>query len=285
VENNALTPGQIYEAWTAIGYKKGTTPALKLLLLGICGGIFIGLGAHGNIWANYLLAGIDKGLAKFIGAAIFPIGLLLVVLAGAELFTGNNLLTIAVLERRITPGQMLKNWFCVYLGNFIGSVILAALLTKTNVYTAEPLVTTVTNIALQKTGYTFWQAVISGILCNILVVLACWMQAGSREMIGKILIIWFPIMFFVFSGFEHSIANMFMLPLAMFLGADLTWSQIFTDNIIPVTIGNLLGGALFLPLIFHYVYTAKGYAKAKISFKLVRKLAHPPLQPAAKRTH
>lgn len=283
--NNTLTPGQIYEAWTAIGHKKGTTPAFKLLLLGVLGGIFIGLGAHGNILANYLFADINAGLAKFIGAAVFPVGLILVILAGAELFTGNNLLAIAVLERRITPGQMLKNWVLVYVGNFIGSVLLAVLLTKTNSYTSEALVTTAINMALNKTNYTFYGAIISGLLCNILVVLACWMQAGSREMIGKIMIIWFPIMFFVFSGFEHSIANMFILPLGMFLGADLTWSQIFTTNIIPVTIGNLIGGAFLIPLIFHYVYNTKSSKHGKISLKLVRKLAHPPLQPAAKKTN
>lgn len=280
---NSLTPAQIYEAWTAIGHKKGTTPAFKLLLLGVLGGIFIGLGAHGNILANYLFADINAGLAKFIGAAVFPVGLILVILAGAELFTGNNLMTISVLERRITPGEMLKNWILVYSGNFIGSVLLAVLLTNTNSYGSEALVTTATNMALSKTGYTFYGAIISGLLCNILVVLACWMQAGSREMIGKIMIIWFPIMFFVFSGFEHSIANMFILPLGMFLGADLTWSQIFTTNIIPVTIGNLLGGAVLIPLIFNYVYTTKETKQHKISFTLMKKLSNNIAPTAAKR--
>ncbi|HHX73794.1 MAG TPA: formate/nitrite transporter family protein [Firmicutes bacterium] len=257
MENNYLVPGKICEAWIENGHKKGTSPSGKLLLLGVLGGLFIGLGGHGNIVANSFMAGIDPGLARLAGAAVFPVGLMLVILAGAELFTGNNLMTLAVANHRISLPQLLRNWFVVYIGNFVGATLLALLLTKTNIYGSEAMLGKATAIASGKLGLTFYQAVISGIFCNILVVLACWMQAGAKDMAGKVFTIWFPVMLFVFSGFEHSIANMFFLPLAMFLGADITWSQIWAANLIPVTIGNILGGAVFIPFIYHYVYAMK----------------------------
>ncbi|NLN06863.1 MAG: formate/nitrite transporter family protein [Firmicutes bacterium] len=257
MENSCLSPGKICEAWIETGFKKGTSPAVKLLLLGILGGLFIGLGGHGNIVANSFISSLDPGLARLAGAAVFPVGLMLVILAGAELFTGNNLMTLAVANRRISPAQLLKNWVIVYIGNFIGAVLLALLLSKTSIYGSEAIIDKAVAIASGKLGQTFLQALISGIFCNILVVLACWMQAGAKEMAGKIFAIWFPIMLFVFSGFEHSIANMFFLPLARFLGADIGWGQVWSANLIPVTIGNILGGAVFIPFIYHYVYALK----------------------------
>ena len=257
MENSCLAPGKICEAWIENGFKKGTSPAVKLFLLGILGGLFIGLGGHGNIVANAYIANLDPGLARLAGAAVFPVGLMLVILAGAELFTGNNLMTLAVANRRISFLQLLRNWIIVYVGNFAGSVLLALLLSKTSIYGSEAMIDKAAAIASGKLGQTFSQALISGIFCNILVVLACWMQAGAKEMAGKVFTIWFPIMLFVFSGFEHSIANMFFLPLAKFLGAEITWGKIWTANLIPVTIGNLLGGAVFIPFIYHCVYAVK----------------------------
>ena len=274
METNCLKPGQICETWIENGYKKGTTSSGNLLLLGILGGLFIGLGGHGNIVVNQLLSGVDPGLGKLAGAAVFPVGLMLVILAGAELFTGNNLMTLSVVNNRITFGQLLRNWFIVYIGNFIGSVLLALLLTKTNIYGAEAMAVRATAIAAGKVSFTFYGAVISGVFCNILVVLACWIQAGSKDMIGKLFAIWFPVMLFVLSGFEHSIANMFFLPLGMFLGAEITWTQIWSTNILPVTIGNILGGAVFIPFIYHYVYSVRQQQPQPVTLPVLKKIAN-----------
>jgi formate/nitrite transporter len=148
---------------------------------------------------------------------------------------------------------MLKNWGFVYLGNLIGSVLLAFLLAKSGLY-AGAAAERAMAVASSKASMPFMDAVIRGILCNILVVLACWFQAGSKEMAGKILAVWFPIMMFVFAGFEHSVANMTYIPLGMFLGADVTIGGFLLGNLIPVTIGNLVGGALFIPVIYTLVY-------------------------------
>jgi len=256
--NSCLGPAEIHEVWIGNGVKKGNLKVFKMILLGVLAGLFIGFGAHANIVASQTLATtVDPGLAKLIGASVFPVGLMLVILAGAELFTGNNLMTLAVMDKKITISQMLKNWVVVYIANFVGSVLLAFLVTKTGLYGSEAMAAKAIGIATGKVGLTFSQAVISGIFCNILVVLACWMQAGSKEMIGKLIAIWFPIMLFVLSGFEHSVANMFFIPLGMFVGADITWAQVWINNLIPVTIGNIIGGAIFIPFFYSSIYGTK----------------------------
>ncbi len=255
--NNFLSPAEIADVWVGNGVKKASLPVGKMLLLGIFAGMFIGFGAHG-----FILAGAAGGtpfeamIAKLIGAAVFPVGLMLVIICGAELFTGNNLLTLALMEKKITTGAMLKNWVVVYIGNLIGSVLLAFLLAKSGLY-AEATLAKAVGIAETKAALPFMDAVIRGIFCNILVVLACWFQAGSKDIIGKIFAIWFPIMLFVFSGFEHSIANMTYIPLGMFLGADVSWGQMFVGNLLPVTIGNLIGGAVIVPAVYYYTYLKK----------------------------
>lgn len=258
MEKSILSPAEILNAWIGTGVKKGNIKIGKMLLLGILAGMFIGFGAHADIVVIQTLGtNVDVGLAKFLGAAVFPVGLMLVIMAGAELFTGNNLMTLALMDKKITMKQMLTNWVVVYIGNFIGSILLAVVLAKTGLYSGEAISAKAIGIATGKIGLTFSAAVLRATLCNILVVLACWLQAGSKDMIGKIFAIWFPIMLFVLSGFEHSIANMFFIPLGMFLGADITWTQIWMNNLIPVTIGNIIGGALFIPFFYNYIYGSK----------------------------
>ena len=248
------TPAEIADIWISNGVKKANLPIGKMLVLGILAGIYIGFGA--NIFVLATSAGGDafqSMIGKLIGAALFPVGLMMVILCGAELFTGNNLLTLALMDKKITAGQMLKNWVVVYIGNLIGSVLIAALLAGSGLLT-DAVADRAMAIAVSKTSMPFMQAMFRGIGCNILVVLACWLQAGSKEFVGKIFAIWFPIMMFVFAGFEHSIANMTYIPLGIFLGADVTWGAFFAANLLPVTIGNLIGGAVIIPFAYYYAY-------------------------------
>lgn len=255
--NNFCTPAEIREIWVKNGIAKASLPIAKMFLLGIFAGVFIGFGAHGFILAT---AGSGEGLSatigKFIGASVFPVGLMLVVLCGAELFTGNNLLTLALFEKKITGKQLLVNWVVVYLGNLAGSILLAWLLSKSGLY-AGAAATKAVAIATAKTTIPFGPAVIRGIFCNMLVVLACWFQAGSKDMPGKILAIWCPTMLFVFAGFEHSVANMTYIPLGIFLGGKVTWAAFFGANLLPVTLGNIIGGALIIPAVYHFCYCKK----------------------------
>lgn len=258
MEKKILSPSEIVEVWVATGEKKANLTVGKMIILGIFAGMFIGFGAHADIVVIQTLGGkVDIGLAKLFGASVFPVGIMLVIMAGAELFTGNNLMTLSVLENRITFKQMFKNWIFVYIGNFIGSILLAVLLSSSGLYASQAMADKAIAIANAKINLTFAQALIRAFLCNILVVLACWMQAGSKDMIGKIFSLWFPIMLFVLAGFEHSIANMFFVPLGKFIGADISWGQIWLCNLIPVTLGNIVGGSLFVPFAYHYIYLQK----------------------------
>lgn len=244
------TPKEILAIWIRNGKNKAALPSLKMLLLGILAGMFIGFGCHIFITAT---ASETTVITKLIGSALFPAGLMMVIFCGAELFTGNNLMTLALMKGEITLKDMLRNWLIVFCGNMIGSVFIAFLLASSGLYTGD-VMNRAAAVATAKVSMPFAEAVIRGILCNILVVLACWFQAGAREMSGKILAIWFPITLFVFAGFEHSIANMTYIPLGMFAGADITVSSFLLGNLLPVTIGNLIGGALFIPLFYTLCY-------------------------------
>ena len=248
------SPAEITEIWINNGIKKANLSVGKMLVLGMLAGAYIGFGA--NVFVLATAAGGDpfqSMVAKLIGAALFPVGLMMVILCGAELFTGNNLLTLALMDRKITAGKMVKNWVIVYIGNLIGSVLLAFVLAKSGLF-ADAAGERAMAIAASKTSIPFMPAVLRGIGCNILVVLACWLQAGAKDMIGKIFAIWFPIMMFVFAGFEHSVANMTYIPLGIFLGADVSWGAFFLANLVPVTIGNLIGGAVVIPFAYYYAY-------------------------------
>ena len=248
------SPAEITEIWINNGIKKANLSVGKMLVLGMLAGAYIGFGA--NVFVLATAAGGDpfqSMVAKLIGAALFPVGLMMVILCGAELFTGNNLLTLALMDKKITAGKMPKNWVIVYIGNLIGSILLAFVLAKSGLF-ADAAGERAMAIAASKTSIPFMPAVLRGIGCNVLVVLACWLQAGAKDMIGKIFAIWFPIMMFVFAGFEHSVANMTYIPLGIFLGADVSWGAFFLANLVPVTIGNLIGGAVVIPFAYYYAY-------------------------------
>jgi len=259
--------GKVCEA----GVGKCKLPILKMFILAILAGVYIAFGAQ-----LFLLVGSDStlgfGFTRFLSASVFTVGLMMVVVGGAELFTGNNLVLIAALDKKVTWGELLKNWVVVYIGNFVGSIILAAFLfwggtwsLNGNLVGANAL-----KVALSKTSLTFAQAFFRGILCNWLVCMAVWMAMASKDVIGKLFAIYFPIMAFVASGFEHSVANMFFIPYGIFLKgnpkvlevagktladlANLNWGTLFTVNLIPVTLGNLVGGAIFVGAVYWYVY-------------------------------
>ena len=247
------SPKEILQIWIRNGKNKAALPAFKMFFLGVLAGMFIGFGCHVFISAT---AADTSVVSKLIGSALFPCGLMLVIYCGAELFTGNNLMTLALMDGSITLKQMLKNWGIVYLGNLAGSVLLAFLLANSGLYSGAAAERAMA-LASSKVSIPFIDAFVRGILCNILVVLACWFQAGSKEMSGKIMAVWFPIALFVFAGFEHCVANMTYIPLGMFLGANVTVSQFLGANLLPVTLGNLFGGAVFIPVIYTVCYNDK----------------------------
>lgn len=253
--SNFNSPASIADIWIDNGIKKANLSIGKMFVLGMAAGVYIGLGAHAFITATAIGKSSEFGtmVAKLIGSSLFPVGLMLVILCGAELFTGNNLMTLALFNKKITTKQLVTNWCVVYLGNLTGSIILAFLLAKSGLYTNTVMAKAIT-IATTKASLPFSQALIKGIFCNLLVVLACWLQAGSKDMPGKILGIWFPIMLFVFAGFEHSVANMTYIPLGIFLGAEVSWGNFLIGNLLPVTLGNIIGGALIVPVIYYYTY-------------------------------
>jgi len=255
--NNFNNPAEISQCMVDGCNKKAKLSIGKMLLLGIFAGMFIGFGAYGfTLITSGAGTGFEATFAKFLGASVFPVGLMLVVLCGAELFTGNNLMTLSVLKKEITVGAMLRNWGVVWVANLIGAVLLAFLMSKSGLYN-EAMTAKAIGIAEAKVAIPLVAVIIRAIFCNILVVLAVWMAAGSRDIIGKIFAIWFPIMLFVLSGFEHSVANMFYLPMGLFVGANITWAQIFINNILPVTLGNIIGGAAIIPFVYYFCYLKK----------------------------
>jgi len=232
-------------------------------MLGILAGAFIGLGA---LYFVLIKSDVTLGfaLSQVLGGVAFSLGLILVIVAGAELFTGNNLLVMAWAEGKITTIEILKNWFVVCLANFIGASGLALLvfLSGHNEMNNGAIAEQYIKIALIKTSMPFWIAFFKGVLCNVLVCMAVWMAFAGRTVIDKVVAIIFPISAFVAAGFEHCIANMYIIPLAMLeqsfgsknlVVATVSWSG-FISNLVPVIMGNLVGGSLFVALVYHVIY-------------------------------
>ncbi|MFA5524777.1 MAG: formate/nitrite transporter family protein [Tissierellales bacterium] len=253
MEKRYLAPSEVAKAIIYSAETKGDLSITRMLILGIMAGILIGFGSFANIVITQTLGNIDLGLSKFIGASVFPVGLILVILSGSELFTGNNLMTIALVDGKITFTKMIRNWFFVYLGNFIGSLLLAYIVYNSGLVN-DNVLSNAQKIGLTKISLTFQVAFVRGFLCNMLVVLAVWSATAAMDIGSKILSLWFPIMIFVLSGFEHSIANMFFLPLAIFSGLPTTWNNIWIKNLIPVTLGNIASGGILVPLVYYITY-------------------------------
>jgi formate/nitrite transporter len=277
MEMSFFSPAEIAENLAETARKKAALSPLKQFLLGILAGAFIAFASEGSNTAIHTIASI--GVAKALAGALFATGLMLVVIAGGELFTGNCLMSMAVADRRISLGAMLRNWFFVYVGNFVGSVLLAFLIVNSGQlnFTGGGLGGFTIKLAVYKTNLSFMNAFYMGILCNWLVCLAVWMAAGAKDISGKIWGIFFPIWLFITSGFEHSVANMYYIPAGIFaksnpkwadaavaLGASpegiraLGWGPFLWKNLLPVTLGNIVGGLLFVGMFYWFVYIRKG---------------------------
>ncbi|MBB5348541.1 formate/nitrite transporter family protein [Desulfoprunum benzoelyticum] len=260
---DAFSPKEIAEKVEKIGVAKARLPLLSMLMLGVLAGAFIGLGA---LYFVLIKSDASLGFAtgQLLGGLAFSLGLILVVVAGAELFTGNNLLAMAWADGKITAFELMKNWAVVCCANFIGAVGLALLVflsghpEMNNGAIADQYL----KIAAAKCTMPFWTAFFKGVLCNVLVCMAVWMAFAGRSVIDKVVAIVFPISAFVAAGFEHSIANMYFIPLAMLLKAfghtglntdAITWVGFFS-NIVPVILGNLIGGSVIVALVYHVIY-------------------------------
>jgi formate transporter len=269
--STSLSPKEMTLKAEDIAIAKSKLPISKLLLLGILAGAYIALGAVFSAVAVTGMSGVwPYGFTRIIAGLTFSLGLILVIVGGSELFTGNNLMIIALLHHKISFSSLLRNWGFVYLGNVIGSVIIALLVIGSRMYTfaSGELGKTILNLANNKTHYSFLQAIFLGILCNILVCLAVWLTYSTQSTSGKILAIIFPITAFIAAGFEHSVANMYILSAGLFLKnldpvfvaglnlnlSTLTWGNALLLNLMPVTIGNILGGAGFVGLIYSLIY-------------------------------
>jgi formate/nitrite transporter len=268
---DALAPREIAEKAEQIGVRKASLPVLDLLVLGGLAGAFIAMGA---IFSTTVLAGgsdLPYGVARLLAGLVFTLGLVLVVVAGAELFTGNNLMVMAWASRRLSTSRLLAAWAVVYVGNFAGAIATAGLLVASGQYEFGngAVGQTALTIAATKTGLGFGQAIALGALCNALVCIAVWLTYGAHTTGDKILAIILPIAAFVAAGFEHSVANMYFIPAGLFIEQDtafvasltdppdlsgLTWQGFLVDNLVPVTIGNILGGSLMVGAVYWFVY-------------------------------
>lgn len=264
------TPKEIAANYVAIGKGKVNTPVPKMFVLAILAGAFI---AFGGVAATTAAVSIESAsVGKLVGACIFPGGLAMVLLAGSELFTGNCLLTIPLLQKEITVTGMLKNWIVVYLGNMVGGFAVAAICVfghQASLF-GNGLAASMISTAAGKTAISFGDAFLKGIACNFLVCIAVWISFAAKQVASKIIGLFFPIMIFVVCGFEHSVANMYYIAAGIFAkgneayiasaleaGVDvsgLTWGNMFVKNLLPVTLGNIVGGAILVGVAYWFIY-------------------------------
>lgn len=260
-----LKPGEILEQTLNAAVLKAEGSFRKLFLLGIMAGIFIALGgAAANMCSYYFLSNpVTCGIGRMISGLIFPAGLVMVVLAGGELFTGNCMMLAAVIDRRIGIKGLIRNWVIVYISNFIGGALIAWMFVYCGLIgTGDGLLETVTvNSAVAKVSMPLGQAFVRGILCNLLVCIAVWIGTGADSTVGKIFGMFFPIWAFVAAGYEHSVANMYFVTAGLFAdgGANeaLTWSSFLLNNLVPVTLGNIVGGGILVAAIYYFALKEK----------------------------
>lgn len=270
----AYSPDEIARKISAVSKKKTALDFFRLFVLAILAGAFIGFGAE-----FYTLvvhdSGLSYGLNSLVGGLVFSLGLILVVLAGAELFTGNTLIVMGYVEGYVTTRRLFRSWAIAYVGNLVGSLILVALMYYSYQWKANGALVGAKAllIANAKVNLGFWQAFVRGILCNILVCLAIWLCFGARSTVDKILAVIFPVTAFVASGFEHCVANMYFIPMGLLLksqptvvaaaesitGQTLAFAHLnvpgfLVKNLLPVTLGNILGGSLCVGIVYWSIY-------------------------------
>ena len=251
----------------SVGVKKATGTVLNTLILGALAGVYIGFGAAlATLVGSDAAATVGVGISQVLIGAVFSVGLMLVVIAGAELFTGNNLMVASVLGKEYGWDRMLGRWALVYAANFAGAVLLAGLMYGSGLWKmgSGAVGAKAVAIANAKVSLPFIEALLRGIGCNCLVCLAVWMALSAKQIAGKVLAVFFPIMAFVALGYEHVVANMYFVPMGLFLkgtsaaaGVDtssLGWGRFLTANLVPVTLGNIIGGAAFVGAAYWWVY-------------------------------
>ena len=274
-ENSSiLTPAQMAEAAEDAAYAKATGRPLKSFLLGLTAGGYIAVGFVFYVTSQVGATDVPWGISKVIGGVVFATGLALVVLTGAELFTSSTLTLTARASGRITWRQLLTNWVVVYVANFLGALTIVALIFVGGVWHNADggWGAVVLQVSSTKLSHSFVEAFTLGILCNLMVCLAVWAAYSGRTTTDKILAVTMPIALFVASGFEHSVANMFMIPLGILIKdfggseffsaagldvagfADLTWANFFMDNLLPVTLGNIVGGGVMIGVLYWTIF-------------------------------
>lgn len=260
---DAFSPKEIAERVEKAGVTKARLPFFSMLMLAVLAGGFIGLGG-----LYFVLVASDASLGfamkRVLGGLVFSLGLILVVVAGAELFTGNNLLVMAWADRRISTVELLRNWAVVFMGNFIGALGLAVLvfLSGHGEMNEGQVGETYVKLAAAKCSMPFMTAFFRGVLCNALVCLAVWLAMAGRSVVDKIAAIVFPISAFVAAGFEHSVANLYFIPMGLLLsamhpgiaGVEAITLAGFARNLIPVTLGNIVGGSVLVGLVYTAIY-------------------------------
>ena len=264
------SPAEIAKNYVTIGKNKVNTPIAKMFVLAILAGIYIAFAGAGASTAS---STVESGsIAKLLSAVVFPGGLAMVLLAGSELFTGNCLIVIPFLQKEVSLGGMLKNWVVVWIGNFVGALIVDFICVYGHQLSlfSNGLAVTCMSTAAAKCGLSFGDAFLKGIACNFLVCIAVWIAFAAKSVAGKVVSLFFPIMIFVVSGFEHSIANMYYIGVGLLAkgnsvyvdaataaGVDLsnlTWGNFFVNNLIPVTLGNIVGGGILVGALYWFCY-------------------------------
>lgn len=265
-----IAPKQIAEKYVDVGKTKANTPVSKMFVLALFAGAFIAIAGASATIASCMIENLS--LSRLINSLIFPAGLVMVVLAGSELFTGNCLILISVLKKEIKLLSYIKCLAIVYIGNLIGSIFVALLFVygHTPDLYGKKLADVLVSTAAAKTSLSFSDAFIRGILCNFLVCIAVWITIGAVNGADKVLGLFPPICVFVLAGYEHCVANMFYIPAGLFAASEysitadgLTWGAFFIKNLLPVTLGNLVGGALIVGAGYWFAYLKSGKAKTK----------------------
>ncbi|MBZ5521648.1 MAG: formate/nitrite transporter family protein [Acidobacteriia bacterium] len=264
----AYSPAEVARRVESVGVTKARLPLLTMVILGVLAGGFIGLG---SLFFTLMVSdpGLGFAASRLLGGISFSLGLILVVIAGAELFTGNNLLVMAWATRKISTTELLRNWLVVFLSNAVGAMGLAlvVVLAEHPDMNQSGIAKAAIRIAAAKTALPFWEAFFKGVLCNILVCLAVWMAMAGRSLADKILAVVFPITAFVAAGFEHCVANLYFIPMGILLQHSEAASGVpgiarlnvwgMLGNLAPVTLGNILGGSGMVALVYYVVYLRK----------------------------
>ncbi len=272
---DAYAPAEMARRVETVGVTKANLNAATLFALAVLAGAFIALGANlaTVVWTDN---GLGYGVSRLLGGLVFSLGLILVIVGGAELFTGNNLIVMAWASRRVTTTQLARNWTLVYAGNFVGALATAVGIYFTRQWSMDSykLGATALQIAANKTALDWLAALMLGVFCNALVCLAVWLCFSARSTTDKVLAIIPPIAAFVAAGFEHSVANMYFIPMGLLLRdepavlqaanrtteqlATLTWQGFLLNNLLPVTIGNVIGGAIMVSAVYWFIYLRHG---------------------------